>query len=137
LNFGDSLLYACVLSEIYKTHLDPRIGFLHATNFRRFSLNLDIAEIFKPILVDRVVLSLINKRSLTAKHFEERLGGLYLKEPGKKIFLEQWEEKCKTTIQYKSIGHKVSYRRLILLECYKLEKHLLGEEEYRPLSAEW
>ena len=50
ISFGNSLLYVVALSEIYKTHLDPRIGFLHTTNFRRFSLNLDIAEIFKPIL---------------------------------------------------------------------------------------
>lgn len=55
ISFGNSLMYTLVLSEIYKTHLDPRIGFLHATNFRRFSLNLDIAEIFKPILIDRVI----------------------------------------------------------------------------------
>lgn len=48
ISFGNSLLYVTVLGEIYRTHLDPRIGFLHATNFRRFSLNLDVAEIFKP-----------------------------------------------------------------------------------------
>ena len=47
ISFGNSLMYTTVLSEIYKTHLDPRIGFLHATNFRRFTLNLDVAEIFK------------------------------------------------------------------------------------------
>src|SRR5690606_33465585 len=53
ISFGNSMLYTSVLAEIYKTHLDPRIGFLHTTNFRRFTLNLDIAEIFKPIIVDR------------------------------------------------------------------------------------
>ncbi|MEG3064674.1 type I-B CRISPR-associated endonuclease Cas1b [Acetomicrobium sp.] len=58
ISFGNSLLYVTVLSEIYRTHLDPRIGFLHATNFRRFSLNLDVAEIFKPIFVDRLIFFL-------------------------------------------------------------------------------
>lgn len=45
ISFGNSLMYTVALGEIYKTHLDPRIGFLHATNFRRFSLNLDVSEI--------------------------------------------------------------------------------------------
>ena len=48
ISFGNTLAYTAVLSEIYKTHLDPRIGYLHTTNFRRFTLNLDVAEIFKP-----------------------------------------------------------------------------------------
>ena len=51
ISFLNSLCYVTTLAQIYKTHLDPRIGFLHETNFRRFSLNLDIAEIFKPIKV--------------------------------------------------------------------------------------
>lgn len=46
ISFGNSLLYTAILSEIYQTHLDPRIGFLHATNFRRFSLNLDLPQVF-------------------------------------------------------------------------------------------
>src|SRR5690606_32259146 len=55
ISFGNSLCYTIALSEIYKTYLDPRIGYLHATNFRRFSLNLDLAEIFKPIFVDHLI----------------------------------------------------------------------------------
>ncbi|MEN3187093.1 MAG: type I-B CRISPR-associated endonuclease Cas1b [Atribacterota bacterium] len=137
ISFGNSLLYTAILSEIYQTHLDPRIGFLHATNFRRFSLNLDVAEIFKPIIVERVIFALINKHTLSAKDFSEYLGGLYLGEKGRKIFIEKFEEKMKSTVCYKKIGREVSYRRLIRLELYKLEKHLLGEEEYEPLVSEW
>jgi len=59
ISFGNSMLYTIVLSEIYNTHLDPRIGFLHTSNHRRFTLNLDIAEIFKPLLVDRVIFTLV------------------------------------------------------------------------------
>jgi len=69
ISFGNTLVYMKVLTEIYKTHLDPRIGFLHATNFRRFTLNLDIAEIFKPILADRVLFSLIGKKNAWQKEF--------------------------------------------------------------------
>lgn len=137
ISFGNSLLYTYILSEIYKTHLDPRIGFLHTTNFRRFSLNLDIAEIFKPIIVDRVIFYILNKNMIGPEDFEEQLGGIYLKESGRKVFIEKLEEKLKTTVNYKKIGREVSYRRLIRLELYKLEKHLIGDEEYEPLVSEW
>ncbi len=137
ISFGNSLLYTTVLSEIYKTHLDPRIGFLHTTNFRRFSLNLDIAEIFKPVLVDRMLFSLINKGELKAKHFEKRMGGVVMNESGMKIFSKEFEERLQRTVKHRKIGKPVSNRRLMRLELYKLEKHLIGEEEYKPFVWEW
>ncbi|NLT94108.1 MAG: type I-B CRISPR-associated endonuclease Cas1 [Clostridia bacterium] len=137
ISFGNSIIYTMVLSEIYKTHLDPRIGFLHATNFRRFTLNLDVAEIFKPIIIDRLIFSLIDKKMITKNDFEKQLEGLVLKDKGKKIFVEELDKKLQTTINHRSIGRKVSYRRLIRLELYKITKHLLGEELYEPFVAQW
>jgi len=137
ISFGNSLLYVAVLSEIYKTHLDPRIGFLHTTNFRRFTLNLDVAEIFKPIIVDRIIFTLVNKKMIQKKHFEEKLGGLVLKENGRKIFVEEFDNRLKTTIKHKNLGRNVSYRRLIRMELYKIEKHLIGEGEYKPFVSGW
>lgn len=137
ISFGNSLLYTIVLSEIYKTHLDPRIGYLHATNFRRFTLNLDIAEIFKPIIVDRLIFTLLNKEMIKKNHFDEKLKGVYLKEKGRVIFVEELEKRLKTTIRHPSLGRDISYRRLIRLELYKLEKHFIGEREYQPFIARW
>lgn len=137
ISFGNSLLYTVVLSEIYKTHLDPRVGFLHATNFRRFALNLDVAEVFKPVLVDRTVLSVVQKEQIQPKHFDEALGGLYLNEEGRRRFLEAWETRLQKTLQHRALRRNVSYRRLIRLELYKLEKHLLGEREYKPFRTRW
>ncbi len=137
LSFGNTLLYTAVLSEIYKTHLDPRIGFLHATNFRRFTLNLDVAEVFKPILVDRLILSLIQKGQIKAGHFTRELGGLYLKENARRVFLEAWENRMATTLYHRGLKRNVSYRTLIRLELYKLEKHLIGEKEYAPFKSRW
>ena len=137
LSFGNSLLYVLVLSEIYKTHLDPRIGFLHASTFRRFSLNLDVAEVFKPILVDRLVLSLIQKEQIKAQDFEPELGGLFMKERAKRTFIEAWEKRLSTTFLHRGLDRHVSYRRLVRLELYKLEKHLLGEKEYVPFRSRW
>lgn len=137
ISFGNSLLYTTTLSEIYKTRLDPRIGFLHATNFRRFSLNLDIAETFKPILVDRLILSLIQRGQIKAKDFKTELEGLYLSKHGKRKFLEEWERRLSTTIYHRGLRRNVSYRTLIRLELYKLEKHLIGEKEYEPFRSRW
>ena len=137
ISFGNSILYATVLSEIYKTHLDPRIGFLHTTNFRRFTLNLDVAEVFKPVIVDRVIFYLLNKKIIKARHFATHLGGIYLNEKGRSSFIEELDKRFKTTINVRNIGKQVSYRRLIRLELYKLEKHLMGEKEYEPFVARW
>ena len=137
ISFGNTLAYTVCLSEIYKTHLDPRIGYLHSTNFRRFSLNLDVAEIFKPILVDRIIFSCIAKKMITKKDFVNDTEGIILKEKGKKCFIENWEEKLKTTFQHREIGKSVSYRRLIRLELYKIEKHIMGEKTYEPFVAKW
>ncbi|MBT1279437.1 type I-B CRISPR-associated endonuclease Cas1b [Thermoanaerobacter sp. CM-CNRG TB177] len=137
ISFGNSLMYTVALGEIYKTHLDPRIGFLHATNFRRFSLNLDVSEIFKPIIVDRTIFTLLSKKMVTKEDFEEDAEGLLLKEKGKKVFVQEFEDKLATTIKRRTLSHNVSYRRLIRLELYKLEKHLIEEEQYKPFIAQW
>lgn len=137
ISFGNSILYTAILSEIYRTHLDPRIGFLHTTNFRRFSLNLDVAEIFKPIIVDRLIFTLIGKRMITKNDFEMGLEGVALKEKGKMKFVDELDKRLKTTLKHRSTGREVSYRRLLRLELYKLEKHLMGENVYEPFIAQW
>ncbi len=137
ISFGNSMLYTTVLSEIYKTHLDPRIGYLHATNFRRFTLNLDVAEIFKPILVDRIIFSMIDKGMLKASHFVKASEGIFLNDAGRGAFVKQWDERLQQTIQVRELGRTVSYRRLIRMELYKLEKHLLEEKVYVPFAARW
>ena len=137
ISFGNSLLYSAVLSEIYKTHLDPRIGFLHTTNFRSFTLNLDIAEVFKPIIVDRTIFSLIGRKEIKKEHFEKGLEGFALTTEGKKLFITEFEEKLKTTIKHPELKRDVSYRFLIRLELYKLEKHLLGEKPFEPFVSRW
>jgi len=137
ISFANSIIYTMVLSEIYQTHLDPRIGYLHTTNFRRFTLNLDIAEIFKPVIGDRTIFSLLNKGIIKKEDFEKDFKGILLKEQGKKKFLKAIEERLNQTIQHHTLKKKVSYRRLIRLELYKLEKHLIGEKEYKPFVMDW
>ena len=137
LSFGNSILYVTILNEIVKTHLDARIGYLHSTNSRRFSLNLDISEIFKPLLVDRCLFTLINKSMLNRSDFMKELNGLYLSDEGKKKFLHAFEERLSTSITHKRLKRKITYQGIIRMELYKLEKHLLGDEEYKPFVMQW
>jgi CRISP-associated protein Cas1 len=137
ISFGNSIIYAITLSQIYQTQLDPRIGYLHSTNERSFSLHLDISEVFKPILVDRTIFSVINKKIITQKDFQNDFGGIILKENARKNFVQELTNKLNTTIQLPNLKHRVSYKRLIRLELYKVQKHLTEGIIYEPFVAKW
>jgi len=137
ISFGNSLLYATTLSEIYNTQLNPTISYLHEPGERRFSLSLDLSELFKPLIVDRTIFNLINNRLIKPRHFLRELNYCYLKEEGKRRFIKEYDEKLKTTVKHKTLKRKVSYQRLIRLECYKLVKHLIGEKPYEGFKVWW
>jgi len=137
MSFANGLVYATVVTEIYGTHLHPAISYLHEPFERRFSLALDVAEIFKPIIADRVILKLVNKNMLGDEHFEEAVGGMSLSDSGRRVLLESFRDRLAATIKHKGLGREVSYQRLIRLELYKLENHLIGSKQYRPLIMWW
>ena len=130
ISYLNSLVYTTVLGEIYKTQLNPTISYLHEPGTSRFSLSLDIAEIFKPLIADRLIFSLLNRNQIQEKH-------LHLSEMGSKIILAEYDKRLKQTIQHKDLEREVSYRYLMRLECYKLIKHLYGEKEYNPFVMWW
>ncbi|MFQ6115165.1 MAG: type I-B CRISPR-associated endonuclease Cas1b [bacterium] len=137
ISFANSMVYTTVLGEIYKTQLNPLVSFLHEPGTKRFSLSLDLAEIFKPLLADRLIFTLLNRKQLTDKHFTQKGKVCWLSEEGRKIFVRSFDERLNTTIKHRSLGRNVSYRRLIRLECYKLIKHLLGQSSYKPFVIWW
>ena len=137
ISFGNMMCYTQCLRAIHQTQMNPTISYLHTPGERRYSLSLDVSEVFKPLLVDRVIFKVLNKRELQEKHFDKKLNKCLLNETGKKIFVKAFEERLNETIQHRSLNRKVSYRHLIKLECYKLSKHLLGMEEYKPFKMWW
>ncbi len=137
ISFVNSIIYTEVLREIYKTQLNPTISYLHEPGYRRFSLSLDIAEIFKPIYGDRVIFALLNNNELQKKHFDKDVNYAYLKEEGRKIAVKAIDEKMNTTIMHKQLKQQVSYRRIMRLELYKLVKHILGEDKYQSFRIWW
>lgn len=137
ISFGNSLLYATVLNEIYKTQLNSGVSYLHEPGERRFSLALDLSEIFKPLLVDRLIFSMINHKEIRVEHFDVDLNFAYLNKKGRNVFISEFDEKLKTTVKHPKLKRNVSYRTLIRLECYKLMKHILGEEKYEGFKIWW
>ncbi len=137
ISFGNSMLYSAVLSEIYHTQLNPAISYLHEPSERRFSLALDLAEIFKPLIVDRLIFNLVNNRIIQKDDFDREMNGILLNDNGKRKFVKAFNERLEKTIKHKDLDRNVSYQRLIRLECYKLIKHLLGVERYKPFVIWW
>ncbi len=137
ISFVNSLCYTLCLDMIYHTQLNPTISFLHQPGERRYSLALDLAEIFKPLLADRLIFSLLNKKQVQECDFDTKLNKCLLKESGRKTVVKAWDEKLNETIKHRSLGRSVSYKHLVKLECYKLAKHILGMEEYKPFKAWW
>lgn len=137
ISFVNSLIYSKTLSELYRTQLNPTISYLHEPGMRRYSLCLDLSEIFKPLIGDRLIFSLLNRKQITEDSFTKELNFLHLKKEASQTIASELEGRLKTTIMHKELGRKVSYQYLIRLEAYKLIKHLLGEKEYEGFRIWW
>ncbi len=134
-SFGNTLLYGKTISAIYQTHLDQRISYLHEPSEGRFSLSLDMSEVFKPVIVYRTIFDLVNNRKIqVAKHFEKKLNYCLLNEKGRKIFIEAFEGRMESVYQHSVLKRKVTYRTALKLDCYKLIKYILEEKEFVPFS---
>lgn len=137
ISFMNMMCYTLCLDMIYHTQLNPTISFLHQPGYRRYSLALDLAEVFKPILVDRTLFSLLNKKIIQKSDFDFQVNHCLLKESGRKKVAKAWDDKLNETIKHRSLGRNVSYKHLVKLECYKLVKHIMQMEEYQPFKAWW
>lgn len=135
ISFGNSLLYTKTISAIYRTHLDQRISFLHEPSEGRFSLSLDICEVFKPVIVYRTIFDLVNNRRLQVeKHFDKRVNYCLLNEEGRKVFVEAFENRMETVFEHAGLKRKITYRTAIKLDCYKLIKYILEDKPFVPFS---
>lgn len=135
ISFGNTLLYTKTISAIYRTHLDQRISYLHEPSEGRFSLSLDISEVFKPVIVYKTIFDLVNNRRLQVeKHFDKKVNYCLLNEEGRKIFVEAFEQRLESVFLHPRLKRKVSYRTAIKLDCYKLIKFVLENKDFIPFS---
>lgn len=137
ISFVNTLVYTKTLSQVYKTQLNPTVSYLHEPGVRRFSLCLDISEVFKPLIADRLIFSMLNRNQITQKSFTPGLDYLHLTKKASQTIVTELEKRLVTTIKHKELGRSVSYQYLIRLELYKLIKHLIGEKEYDGFKIWW
>lgn len=129
ISFGNTVLYNLIANEINKTSLDIRIGYLHASNARKNSLNLDLADIFKPIIIDRTIFTIIHKKIISNKHFEEKNNGIYLNNEGKSIFIHQINKKLYQHINYKDTSS--TYYSILRNNIYVLQQHINNNQKLK------
>ncbi len=136
LSFGYSLLANDVQSAVNIVGFDPYLGYLHVERYGRPSLALDLMEEFRPIVVDAMVLSVINRRVLTPGDFttEPLSGAVSLSDEGRRSFLRAYEQKKQSEFKHPVMGRKCSYQEAFEIQARLLGKYLMGEtEQYPPL----
>ncbi|MHC5860358.1 type I-D CRISPR-associated endonuclease Cas1d [Nostoc sp.] len=136
LSFGYSLLRHDIQGAANIAGFDPYLGYLHCERYGRPSLALDLMEEFRPLIVDAVVLSTLNKQLLTKADFltEPLSGAVSLTPEGRKRFLQQYGQKKQSEFKHPVLGRKCTYQEAFELQARLLAKYLMGEtEKYPPL----
>lgn len=132
LSFGYSLLTSRVASIVQSIGFDHFVGYLHSSFYGRPSLALDLVEEFRPIIVDQLILTLLNKRVLSPDDFVVEAGTYRLKNERRQIFFVAFEERMNEEIAHPIFGYKVTYRRCIELQGRLLAKCLMNEIDSYP-----
>jgi CRISP-associated protein Cas1 len=132
-----SFLYAMVghdcRSALDTVGLDPQVGFLHRDRPGRAGLALDLMEELRPILADRVVLSLINRGQVTARDFQTMEGGaVLLRDDARKVVLTAYQERKRDEITHPFLEEKVTLGLIPHLQARLLARHLRGDMDGYP-----
>lgn len=136
ISLGNSILYTKTITQIYHTHLNQSISFLHEPSDSRFSLALDLSEVFKPIIVFRTILRLANRKMIKVdKHFDKSLEYCTMNEEGKQIFIKELNMKLEETFKHPRLKRKVSYYTAIKLDALKLVKYVLEDQPFVPFNV--
>lgn len=137
ISFLNSMLYTAVLGELYRTQLNPTIGWVHETGRHQFPLAYDLAELFRPLLVEQTALSLIRRHIVKPEDFEESLKGVLLNRDGRYKVSRAFESRMRRTVRHPRLDRNVSYRYLLRLEAYKLMKYLREGACYEAFTIWW
>ena len=131
-----SFVYALLVKELtvalHSAGFDPMLGFYHRPRYGRPSLVLDLAEEFRPLIGDSVVLMLINNGEVAPKDFIRRAGGIALTQTGRKAVMAGFERRMDTLVTHPIFKYRISYRRILEVQARLLARVLLGEIDAYP-----
>ncbi|MEM5832029.1 MAG: CRISPR-associated endonuclease Cas1 [Candidatus Aenigmatarchaeota archaeon] len=131
ISYGNSILYSIILLKIIEEGLNPKIGFLHKNEESRYSLVLDMSEIFKPFVVLLLNLSLLKNNLLNQSHFDNRDGTTLLNLVGRSIYLKYFENFLQEKMNIFPCKRK-NLESFISFEIKKLRECIVSFKEYVP-----
>lgn len=136
LSYTYALLVKDLTAVVLGVGFDPYLGFYHRPRFGRPALALDLAEEFRPLIAESMVLNLINNGEARPSHFVVRAGGVTLTSEGRKCVITGYERRLDTEVSHPTFGYKVTYRRVFEVQARVLAAHVLGEvPDYVPFMT--
>ncbi len=136
LSYVYALLVKDLTAVVYAIGFDPYLGFYHRPRFGRPALALDLAEEFRPIIAESVVINLINNGEVNGSDFTIRAGGVALTPQGRKAVLAGYERRLDAEVRHPTFGYTITYRRVLEVQARVLGAHLLGEvPAYVPFTT--
>ncbi|MBI2928883.1 MAG: CRISPR-associated endonuclease Cas1 [Verrucomicrobia bacterium] len=132
ISFGSTILYNEAVAFLHAHGLDPALGLLHATEDGRWSLALDLIEPFRPVFVEALALDLFSHQIVNAGHFENRNGGVYLNEDGRKKFFLQYERRLERQFLSEAVGHRTTLRQQLEQQAVMFKAALEDPAKFEP-----
>jgi len=132
-----SFVYALLVKELtlvlHAVGFDPMLGFYHRPRYGRPSLALDLAEPFRPLIADSVVLTLVNNGEVGVGDFLRRAGAVALTDAGRRAVIAAFERRLDSLVTHPLFGYQISYRRILEVQARLLGRTLLGEIDQYPI----
>ena len=132
-----SLAYSLLAKDLtficHTVGFDPHLGFYHQPRFGRPSLALDLMEPFRPLIAESAVLTAINTRMVTKRHFIQTGNATALTADGRKAFFRAYEQRMDTLVTHPLFGYRVNYRRILEVQTRLLARVLTGELHLYPV----
>ena len=136
LSFAYALLTKDLTATAVSVGFDPYLGVFHRTRFGRPALALDLAEEFRPLIAESVVLNVINNSEIRRSHFIVRAGGVALTKEGRRAVISAYERRMNIQITHPVYKYRIKYRRVLEVQARILAAHLVGEiPDYIPFMT--
>ena len=136
LSYAYSLLVKDLTATVLGVGFDPYQGFYHRPRFGRPALALDLAEEFRPLVAESLVIRLVNNGEVKPSSFVVRAGGVGLTKEGRRAVIAGHEQRMDQEVTHPTFGYRLSYRRVLDVQARLLGAHLLGEvPDYVPFAT--
>ncbi|MFB4193610.1 CRISPR-associated endonuclease Cas1 [Streptomyces carpaticus] len=138
ISYVNGIVYARTLTAVRLTPLHSGIAFLHSSMERqRHSLVLDLAEMFKPLFAERLLLRMARRNQLKTHHFDRDTNQAMLSDAGRKLVIQTVRDELATTVSHRALGRPVAYDELLYLDALALTRRCLEGTPYKPFRIWW